>query len=78
MTSIEYPEFIAIKKKKKVKMMFLWCGGRKRESTLACTDEEETIRGDRTVEEIDHWARVAMAHKRNRHLFLVHLPKRLI
>lgn len=40
--------------------------------TLACADKEESIGSNRTIKEIDHWARVTMANKRNRYLFLFH------
>lgn len=41
--------------------------------TFAGTDEKEPIRSDRTVEQVDDRSRMAMAHKRYRHLLLLHL-----
>jgi len=45
--------------------------------TLASTDEEETIGCNWTVKQIDHWARMTMADKRDGNLFLVHIDPKI-
>lgn len=56
------------------KMGYVWSNRNKNKAnlTLACADEEESIRGRRAIKQIHHRPRVPVAHERNRHLLLLH------